>query len=161
VNVRIVAATNKDLIKEIALGNFREDLYYRLAVIVAKVPALNERRNDIPILINTFVDKYCEETGDMKVVVDEDAMELLKNRDWSGNIRELRNVVERLLILGSKPLITANDVKRLVLTIDQHMYKRKPINSQWAELFSMFDDVDALHGYIEEEFAKHKGLVFG
>ena len=161
VNVRVVAATNKDLVKEIALGNFREDLYYRLAVIVATVPSLNNRRNDIPLLVNTFLSKYSEETGESLTVITEDAMELLKRRDWSGNIRELRNVVERLLILGSKPLITADDVRRLVLTIDQHMYKRKSGTSQWSELFDMFDTSDALHNYIEEEYAKHKGFVFG
>ncbi len=162
VNVRVIAATNKDLIKEIAMGNFREDLYFRLAVIVAKVPALNNRRNDIPQLVEFFIDRYCEESGAASVTVSEDAMHLLKNRDWSGNIRELRNVVERLMILGSKPLITAEDVRRLVLAIDQQLYKRKTSHaSQWAELFDMFDDADALHQYIDEEFAKHKGLVFG
>jgi two-component system, NtrC family, nitrogen regulation response regulator NtrX len=160
VNVRIIAATNKDLIKEIAMGNFREDLYYRLAVIVAKVPSLNERRSDIPMLVEHFIEKYCEETGDPLVKIGAEAMGLLQNRDWSGNIRELRNVVERLMILGSKPEITPDDVRRLVLAIDQHMYKRKKGTSQWAELFDMFDDADALHEYIDEEFAKHKGLVF-
>ncbi len=160
VNVRIIAATNKDLIKEIAIGNFREDLYYRLAVIVAKVPSLNERRTDIPMLVEHFIEKYCEETGDPLVKIGAEAMSLLQNRDWSGNIRELRNVVERLMILGSKPEITPEDVRRLVLAIDQHMYKRKKGASQWSELFDMFDDSDALHEYIEEEFVKHKGLVF-
>jgi len=104
VNVRVVAATNKNLKQEIAEGNFREDLYHRLAVILIKVPALNDRRNDIPLLINHFVKKISEEHGNVPKVFSPKAMDLLKGYDWTGNIRELRNVIERLIILGGKEI---------------------------------------------------------
>lgn len=110
VNVRIVAATNKDLKKEIAEGRFREDLYHRLAVILIKVPALNDRREDIPLLVNFFAKKIAEEQGMPKKEFAKDAIKLLQEYDWTGNIRELRNVVERLLILGEKE-VSKNDVK--------------------------------------------------
>jgi DNA-binding NtrC family response regulator len=110
VNVRVIAATNKDLKKEIADGNFREDLYHRLAVILIKVPALNDRREDIPLLINHFADKIATEQGNAKKIFSEKAIKLLQNYDWTGNIRELRNVVERLIILGNNE-ISENDVK--------------------------------------------------
>ncbi len=100
VDVRVVAATNKDLKKEIAEGRFREDLYHRLAVIIIKVPALNDRREDIPLLIEHFVSKITQDQGSVKKVFSPQAIEMLKAYDWTGNIRELRNVVERLLILG-------------------------------------------------------------
>ncbi|MDO6492938.1 MAG: sigma-54 dependent transcriptional regulator [Cellulophaga sp.] len=110
VDVRVVAATNKDLKKEIADGNFREDLYHRLAVILIKVPALNDRRDDIPLLIAYFADKISKEQGTTKKVFSDKAISLLKSYDWTGNIRELRNVVERLIILGGKE-VTEEDVK--------------------------------------------------
>ena len=100
VNVRVVAATNKDLKVEIAEGRFREDLYHRLAVILIKVPALNDRREDIPLLVNFFSQKIAEEQGGAKKAFSNDAIKLLQEYDWTGNIRELRNVVERLIILG-------------------------------------------------------------
>ena len=110
VNVRVVAATNKDLIKEIAEGKFREDLYHRLAVILIKVPALNERREDIPLLVDFFAQKIAEEQGGAKKSFSNDAIKLLQKYDWTGNIRELRNVVERLIILGEKE-VSENDIK--------------------------------------------------
>ncbi|GFD81060.1 Fis family transcriptional regulator [Tenacibaculum sp. KUL118] len=110
VNVRVVAATNKDLKKEIEEGRFREDLYHRLAVILIKVPALNDRREDIPLLVDFFAKKISEEQGMPKKGFSEDAIKLLQEYDWTGNIRELRNVVERLLILGEKK-VSKNDVK--------------------------------------------------
>ncbi len=110
VDVRVVAATNKNLKKEIEEGNFREDLYHRLAVILIKVPALNDRRNDIPILIEHFAAKISEEQGTIKKVFSQEATALLKAYDWTGNIRELRNVVERLIIL-SGPEVSKEDVK--------------------------------------------------
>ncbi|CAM1351679.1 sigma-54-dependent transcriptional regulator [Tenacibaculum ascidiaceicola] len=110
VNVRVVAATNKDLKKEIEEGRFREDLYHRLAVILIKVPALNDRREDIPLLVDFFANKISEEQGMSKKGFSEDAIKLLQEYDWTGNIRELRNVVERLLILGEKE-VSKNDVK--------------------------------------------------
>jgi DNA-binding NtrC family response regulator len=110
VNVRVVAATNKDLKTEIYEGRFREDLYHRLAVILIKVPALNERREDIPLLVDYFTSKISEEQGIPKKMFSNDAINLLKEYDWTGNIRELRNVIERLMILGEKE-VSANDIK--------------------------------------------------
>lgn len=100
VDVRVVAATNKDLNKEIAEGRFREDLYHRLAVILIKVPSLNDRREDVPALINHFSQKIASEQGNAVKAFSPQAIELLQKYDWTGNIRELRNVVERLIILG-------------------------------------------------------------
>ena len=108
--MRVVAATNKNLKQEIADGNFREDLYHRLAVILIKVPALNDRRNDIPILIAHFAKKISQEQGTALKTFSSKAIDLLKAYDWTGNIRELRNVVERLIIL-SGPEVTEGDVK--------------------------------------------------
>ena len=110
VNVRVLAATNKDLKLEIAEGRFREDLYHRLAVILIKVPSLNERRNDIPGLIEHFSIKIAEEQGNAQKLFSSKAIKLLQEYDWTGNIRELRNVVERLIILGDNE-ISENDVK--------------------------------------------------
>jgi two-component system nitrogen regulation response regulator NtrX len=110
VDVRVMAATNKDLKIEIAEGRFREDLYHRLAVILIKVPSLNERREDIPILISHFAEKIASEQGNALKKFSGDAIKLLQAYDWTGNIRELRNVVERLIILGGSE-ISENDVK--------------------------------------------------
>ncbi|MBD0824040.1 sigma-54-dependent transcriptional regulator [Aestuariibaculum marinum] len=110
VNVRVVAATNKDLKKEIADGKFREDLYHRLAVILIQVPPLNDRRDDIPLLVNHFSEKIASEHGTAKKEFSDKALGLLKDYDWTGNIRELRNVVERLIILGGKQ-VSEEDVK--------------------------------------------------
>ena len=110
VNVRVVAATNKDLKKEIEEGRFREDLYHRLAVILIKVPALNDRRDDIPLLIEHFSLKISEEQGNATKTFSKEAVKLLQEYDWTGNIRELRNVVERLIILGGNE-ISEMDVK--------------------------------------------------
>ncbi len=110
VDVRVLAATNKDLKKEIADGKFREDLYHRLAVILIKVPALNDRRDDIPLLIEYFASKIASEQGIAPKTFSDKAVKLLKAYDWTGNIRELRNVVERLIILGNQQ-VTEEDVK--------------------------------------------------
>ncbi|SRX53973.1 sigma-54 dependent transcriptional regulator [Aequorivita sp. CIP111184] len=110
VDVRVITATNKDLKKEIEDGNFREDLYHRLAVILIKVPSLNERRNDIPLLVDYFSEKISTEHGTGKKKFSTKAIKLLQDYDWTGNIRELRNVVERLIILGGKE-ISEEDVK--------------------------------------------------
>ena len=114
VDVRVVAATNKNLKEEIAKGTFREDLYHRLSVIVINVPTLDERKSDIPLLADFFVEQICSETGMSPREIDEDAMQLLVDKTWTGNIRELRNVMERLLIL-SGDRITADDVRAYVL----------------------------------------------
>ena len=110
VDVRVIAATNKNLQEEIAKGNFREDLYHRLSVIVLKVPALDDRKDDVPLLINYFSGSICSENGKPVREFAPEALALLQERSWPGNIRELRNVVERLLILGGSP-ISAQDVK--------------------------------------------------
>ena len=109
VDVRVIAATNKDLKKEISEGNFREDLYHRLAVILIDVPALNNRREDIPLLVNHFAKKIASEHGTAQKKFSPKAIVLLQEYDWTGNIRELRNVVERLIILGSDQ-VTEKDV---------------------------------------------------
>jgi len=110
VDVRVVAATNKDLQKEIEQNKFREDLYHRLAVILIKVPALKDRREDIPLLVDFFAEKISNEQGVTTKTFTPDAIELLKQYEWTGNIRELRNVVERLIILGGKE-VSSEDVK--------------------------------------------------
>ena len=114
VDVRVLAATNKNLKEEIEKGNFREDLYHRLSVIVIQVPSLDDRKSDIPLLVEHFIGQICAETGMHPRSIDKDAMDLLINKSWTGNIRELRNVVERLLIL-SGDRITASDVTAYVL----------------------------------------------
>lgn len=114
VDVRVIAATNKNLREEITKGTFREDLYHRLSVIVITVPALDERKSDIPLLVDYFINQICAESGKSTRPIEPEAMQLLVNRSWTGNIRELRNVVERLLIL-SGPTITADDVRAYAL----------------------------------------------
>lgn len=108
VDVRVIAATNKDLRKEIEAGNFREDLYHRLSVIVIKVPSLDERKSDIPLLIDYFVEQVCNETALPRKTFSQEAVQYLTERSWKGNIRELRNVVERLLILGDEVITIKN-----------------------------------------------------
>lgn len=113
VDVRVIAATNKDLLEEIAKGNFREDLYHRLSVIVIKVPSLDERKEDIPLLIDYFVGQICAETAMPRKSFSPEAVKMLQQRSWRGNIRELRNVVERLLILGDE-VITVKNIEEYV-----------------------------------------------
>ncbi len=104
VDVRVIAATNKDLLKEVEEKNFRLDLYHRLSVILIHVPSLNERRDDVPLLTEKFLEDICAEYGIAKKGIDKDAVEELKHYHWTGNIRELRNVVERLVILSGKTI---------------------------------------------------------
>ncbi len=144
VDVRIIAATNKDLRKEIAKGNFREDLYHRLAVIVLEVPALDDRKEDIPELANHFAKIICEEYNMPLKTFDEKAIEALQQNNWTGNIRELRNVVERLIIL-SKDQITKNDVDVFV----------KPFSGKKSvveDLISRYDSLEELQDYIKQEY---------
>ena len=115
VNPRVVAATNKDLRKMIDEGEFREDLFHRLSVIIIKVPSLNERKDDIPLLTNFFLEKICNEYGIATKTIGDDALKALQGFDWTGNIRELRNVIERLIILGGDE-ISEGDVKSFVTT---------------------------------------------
>ena len=114
VDVRVLAATNKNLKAEIEKGHFREDLYHRLSVIVINMPTLDERKSDIPLLVEYFIGQICSETGMLPRRIDDDALQMLVDKTWTGNIRELRNVVERLLILSGDH-ITAADVKAYVL----------------------------------------------
>ena len=111
VDVRVLAATNKDLKKEIEAGRFREDLYHRLSVILIQVPALKERKEDIPLLVEKFLEDIAQENGSVKKKMTKEAMGKLKEFPWTGNIRELRNVVERLVILGEST-ISLEDVKK-------------------------------------------------
>lgn len=111
VNVRVLAATNKDLKKEIEQKRFREDLYHRLSVILIQVPPLKDRKDDIPILVDKFLTDIAQEGGSAKKNINKDALKKLQEFPWTGNIRELRNVVERLMILG-EPTITLGDIKK-------------------------------------------------
>lgn len=114
VDVRVIAATNKDLLKEVEAKNFRLDLYHRLSVILIHVPSLNDRRDDIPMLVDQFLTDICTEYGIAKKQTETEAISLLQQYNWTGNIRELRNVVERLVILSGKS-ITAEDVRNYVM----------------------------------------------
>ncbi len=111
VDVRVLAATNKDLKKEIEENRFREDLYHRLSVILIQVPALKDRKDDIPLLVNKFLDDIAQENGGAKKTISKTALAKLQEYPWTGNIRELRNVVERLVILG-EPEISLEDIKK-------------------------------------------------
>ena len=113
VNVRVIAATNKDLQEEIRIGSFREDLYHRISVILIHVPSLDQRKEDIPLLAQYFIDQLCGEYGQPVKEITPEAIEMLEARKWSGNIREFRNVIERLIILGGKT-ISAEDVVSFV-----------------------------------------------
>lgn len=147
VDVRVIAATNKDLMQEIEDGNFREDLYHRLSVIVIHVPTLNERAADIPILAEKFMEEICQDSGINKKQFTPGAMEALKDLYWSGNIRELRNVVERLIILCDQK-ITEDDVKMYA-----NSGKRKPGTIDAVNEFTRFQD---FKDYAEKMFISSK-----
>lgn len=147
VNVRVVAATNKDLIREIEQNNFRMDLYHRLSVILIHVPSLNERKEDIPLLADRFVKEICEDYGMPHKKISPKAMQALQDIQWTGNIRELHNVMERLVILCDQR-ITEEEVAKYVSTPQSmqdpvHLYER----------FSRFQE---FKDYIEEQFIEHK-----
>ena len=114
VDVRVIAATNKDLLKEVEEKTFRLDLYHRLSVIIIHVPSLNERKDDIPLLVDKFLGDICGDYGIAKKAIEDSAIQALQQHDWTGNIRELRNVVERLIILSGKT-ISRDDVENYVL----------------------------------------------
>lgn len=147
VDVRVVAATNKDLRVEIKKGNFREDLYHRLAVIIIKVPALNDRKEDIPLLVNHFIKNICDEYGCPEKKIDNNAMKELQKINWTGNIRELRNVVERLIIL-SKEAITKTDVITYVQSPEK--------GPEMQALFDKFDSFEQLTAYMREQYDSYK-----
>jgi len=148
VDVRVIAATNKDLLKQIAMGRFREDLYHRLAVIIIDVPPLNKRVDDIPLLVEHFTTNICADYGISKKEFDSKAIKKLQSFEWTGNIRELRNVVERLIIL-SGPVVKEKDVTSFVAP-------QSPTQQQFHNLFKDFRDVDEIHSYIDREYANFK-----
>ena len=145
VDVRVLAATNKDLRREIAVGRFREDLYHRLAVIVIETPALNERRSDIPLLARHFLQIVCQDYGMPLKDIEPAALEQLQNYSWSGNIRELRNVMERLVILGGKT-ITEEDVLQFALP------SRTSTPNSLYELFARFPSLEEVNTYVREAY---------
>jgi len=148
VDVRVVAATNKDLREEINAGRFREDLYHRLAVIIIQVPSLNQRKEDIPLLVEHFVEAICQDYGRPAKKVETDALALLQEMDWTGNIRELRNVIERLIILSEKSIKRA-DVEQFVAP---SMHKFHPLR----QLFKEHEDLQSLQKEVEAEWHKFK-----
>ncbi len=149
VDVRVVAATNKDLRKEIDAKRFREDLYHRLAVIIIHVPKLNDRREDIPLLVDYFLKLVAEESGQPAKKVTKEALLALQNVNWTGNIRELRNVVERLVILSGDK-ITEEDVLRYVIP-----NSAKEL-SEFKKIFDKFKNLDEVHEYIDQEYSNYK-----
>ncbi|CAA6798661.1 MAG: Sigma-54 dependent transcriptional regulator/response regulator [uncultured Aureispira sp.] len=150
VDVRVIAATNKDLRKEIDGKRFREDLYHRLAVIIIQVPSLNDRKSDIPLLVDHFIESVCNEYGRPKKEIEEGAIQLLQEVDWTGNIRELRNVIERLIIL-SEQNITLADVENFVLpTMKRH--------DQLKNLFDKFENEAAVQKFVAGEYQKYNEI---
>jgi len=156
VNVRVIAATNKDLRKEIRGGKFREDLYHRLAVIIVQVPTLNERRSDIPLLVDHFNDQICDEYGIGKKKFHKDAISTLEEVDWSGNIRELRNVVERLIILSSET-VAKIDVLNYVVPSSRSRTNQLP----FPNIFDKFENADELTDFINQAYTKYKSEAQG
>jgi two-component system, NtrC family, nitrogen regulation response regulator NtrX len=148
INVRVIAATNKDLRKEIECGRFREDLYHRLAVILIHVPDLNDRREDIPDLVHHFVELICDEYGIPVKKIEKKALEALSKVNWTGNIRELRNVIERLIILCGAQILES----------DVHKYVGNTQSSSNAlrTLFSQFSNAEDLHRYVDNLYLEYK-----
>jgi DNA-binding NtrC family response regulator len=151
VDVRVVAATNKNLRHEISKGNFREDLFHRLAVIIMRVPSLNDRKSDIPELVDHFNRMICKEYGTAPKKIDNSAISELQNINWTGNIRELRNVVERLIIL-STDAITKQDVLDYATAVSN---RRNTLEN----LFDKFDSFTSLRAYLEKEYEKYKTIT--
>jgi two-component system nitrogen regulation response regulator NtrX len=149
INVRVIAATNKDLRREIDCGRFREDLYHRLAVILIHVPDLNERRSDIPDLIEHFNSLICEEYGIQPKQFDKKAINALCKVNWTGNIRELRNVIERLIILSGNT-ITENDVQKFVGT-------QQIGPAILRQLIGQFSSAEELHRYVDQLYHEYRG----
>lgn len=147
VDVRVVAATNKDLLKEVDDGKFRLDLYHRLSVILIHVPSLNERRDDVPVLADHFLQEICNDYGIPIKKINADALEALQSRNWTGNIRELRNIVERLIIMSDKT-ITKQDV--LDYSGPTGKQENKGID------FDKFTNLQQIQDYTERGFIEHK-----
>lgn len=153
VDVRIVAATNKDLLQEIEENHFREDLYHRLSVILVHVPPLAERREDIPLLAHEFLKEISEEYGTPEVTIEPGAMEALSRLEWTGNVRELRNVIERLVILSDGKKIREQDVQDYA--IPQKRRKKE------AGIFDEYDKFQEFKDQVEKEFIVRKLEAFG
>lgn len=155
VDVRVIAATNKDLLKEIEDGNFRMDLYHRLSVILIHVPPLAERKDDIPLLTQSFLDEICGEYGMPTKRISDGALEALKSLPWTGNIRELRNMVERLIIMSDK-MITENDVRSFA----NPSAPAAPVNGAQPAApqtdFNQFKNFQEYKDFAEREFIKFK-----
>jgi DNA-binding NtrC family response regulator len=147
VDVRVIAATNKEIVKEIDKGNFRMDLYHRLSVILIHVPTLNERADDIPLLAEKFVKEICEDSGLQKKTITPKALQALQQIKWSGNIRELHNIMERLVIL-SENKITEEEVKNFVPSTQSRLDP--------TDLFEQFNKFQNFKDYIEKLFIEHK-----
>ena len=148
VDVRVIAATNKDLRREIEKGKFREDLYHRLAVIIIHVPQLNERLDDIPELVEHFNEMICEEYGIPPKQFAKSAIDALKHNEWTGNIRELRNVVERLIILSGDKILKKD--------VEDNVFPPERVKSRFSELFSDFDNERDLQEYISKQYSSFK-----
>ncbi|MGF7073100.1 sigma-54-dependent transcriptional regulator [Mucilaginibacter sp. 3215] len=156
VDVRVVAATNKDLLKEIEAGNFRMDLYHRLSVILIHVPPLIERKDDIPLLTQSFLDEICNEYGMPVKKISDAALEALKTLPWTGNIRELRNMVERLIILSDK-IITDNDVRAFANPSAPAAVGTDGAASPAPQTdFDQFNNFQEYKDYAEREYIKFK-----
>jgi DNA-binding NtrC family response regulator len=147
VDVRVIAATNKNLVREVEQGRFRMDLYHRLGVIIIHVPSLNDRLEDVPLLAERFVKEICDDSGIPRKIITPNAIKELQNIRWSGNIRELRNVIERLVILSGNK-ITDEDVKTHVPT--------QRLTQAPTELFEMFNKFQDFKDHIERMFIEHK-----
>jgi len=158
-DVRIISATNKNLEQEIKKGSFREDLFYRLNVVPIYIPPLRERKDDIPLLLNYYMNKFVKSYGTKPVTIDEDAVALLRGYSWPGNVRELKNVVERLLILSDTEIITANVVKKLFPdvsagSVDKSKEDYIGTGESLKEMVSNFE-----YSIIKNTFEKYHGNV--
>lgn len=151
VNVRVIAATNKDLRSEIAKGNFREDLYHRLAVIIINVPSLRQRKTDIPLLVDHFAHMVCKEYGVPVKKFDKAAITELQKSNWSGNIRELRNVIERLIILSGKT-VNSSDVVQYVTGVQTK-------TNAMEQIFRKFNTFDEVQRYVKEQYHSYQLML--
>ncbi len=150
VDVRVIAATNKDLLSEIKKGTFREDLYFRLNTIVIQVPALRDRPEDIPVLVEHFIKKFCEEYGIPTKTITKSAVKMLQQLPWEGNIRELRNIIERLIILGGSKL-NEKDIQTYVMPSGKKQSSSLDLN------FDDFLSLDQLFDHVKLEYHNYKG----
>jgi len=133
VDVRIISASNKDLIEEIARGNFREDLYYRLNVVAIKVPPIRERKDDIPLMVHKFIEEFSKENNKEIEGITNGAIQALMSYRWPGNVRELRNVIESVIVLTKSKIISEQDLPAYVLTKDEKAYLKLPVDISLAE----------------------------